>query len=163
MGLETSSTIIQTLIDNAGATTQSLGMGRVIGKIFAYLYFSESPRCMADMQRDLNISKGSASMNIRQLQDWSAVKKIDRPEQRKDFYVASDAFGRILKNAVADLVSAKMAAYRDILQEVQDELASVPDSLDEKIFLAERLARLDKFHDRVATTWDNPLVKALLR
>lgn len=163
MSLETNSTIIQKLIDNAGSTTQSLGMGRVIGKVFAYLYFSETPRCMTDMQRDLKISKGSASMNIRQLQEWRAIKKIERPEERKEFYVASESFGRIIKNAVADLVSTKMAAYRDILQDVQDELEAVPDSVGNKAFLAERLARLDIFHDRVATTWDNPLVKALLR
>ena len=163
MSVKTSSSIIQKLIENAGSTTQSLGMGRVIGKVFAYLYFSETPRCMTDMQRDLKISKGSASMTIRQLQDWHAIERVERVKERREFYVASQSFGRIVKNAVADLVSTKMTTYRHILADIQREVAEMPDCVDNKTFLKERLGRLNQFQDRVAATWDNPLVKALLR
>jgi DNA-binding transcriptional regulator GbsR (MarR family) len=48
--------IVHQFIEDAGKMTQSFGVGRVLGQIFAYLYFSQDPVSLADMQNSLGIS-----------------------------------------------------------------------------------------------------------
>ena len=106
------SSVVQRFIEDAGRLTQSLGFGRVIGQIYAYLYFSRTPRCLADLQNALGISKGSASMGVRQLEQWSAVSKVWVKGDRKDYYAANDWFGQILKSALVDTIGKKMEIGR---------------------------------------------------
>jgi DNA-binding transcriptional regulator GbsR (MarR family) len=89
--------ITRRFIEDAGNTTQALGVGRVIGQIFAYLYFSEESRTLDDMKGALGISKGSASMGVRQLEQWGAVQRVWVKGDRKDFYTANDYFGQIVR------------------------------------------------------------------
>ncbi|OVE74449.1 hypothetical protein BVX94_00240 [bacterium B17] len=117
--------IIHKFIEDAGNMTQSFGLGRAVGQIYAYLYFSENPRNLADMQGALGISKGSASTNVRQLEQWGAVKKVWIKGDRKDYYEASDWFGKILKNALQDTVGKKMKSYANLLQEVEQIVEAV--------------------------------------
>lgn len=155
--------VVKRLINDAGATTQSLGLGRVIGKIFAYLYFSRAPRCLGDMQRDLSISKGSASMGVRQLEQWEAVRKVNLAGDRKDYFEACTWFGRMIKRALADTFSAKMGSYRHMLEEARAELVPADKESEDEAFLRERLEHLQTFHDKIASFWNNPLVRTLLR
>ena len=46
--------VIRRFVEDAGNTTQSFGIGRVVGQIYAYLYFSPEPRSLADMQASLS-------------------------------------------------------------------------------------------------------------
>ena len=99
--------VVRRFIEDAGNASQSLGVGRVLGQIYAYLYFSASPRCLADLQNVLGISKGSASICVRQLEQWGAVRKIWVKGDRKDYYEANDWFGQILKNAAPEGVECR--------------------------------------------------------
>ena len=112
--------------------TQSLGLGRVVGQIYAYLYFSPEPRGLADMQHTLAISKGSASMGVRQLEQWGAVRQVWVRGDRKDYYEASDWFGRIIKSAVADTIGKKLGTYSTMLDEVEAELNTHPNEVESR-------------------------------
>jgi len=160
------STLVRRFIQDAGNATQSLGLGRAIGQIYAFLYFSPGPRNLGDMQHALGISKGSASMVVRQLEQWSAVRKVWVKGDRKDYYEASDWFGNILKHAVMDTVGKKLSAYSALLGEMENELSARTESGEEgreREFLKERMAKLRKFQKRAQGIFKNPLVKALLR
>jgi DNA-binding transcriptional regulator GbsR (MarR family) len=154
---------VRRLISDAGDTTQSLGLGRVIGKIFAYLYFSPTPRCLGDIHRDLAISKGSASMGVRQLEKWEAVRKVSFDGDRKDYFEACEWFGRIIKRALVDTFNAKMTAYEKMLDQVRGELAPPGAGSEYDAFLRGKIDRIQGFQHKVASFWDNPLVRALLR
>ena len=77
--------VVDKFIEDAGNLAQSFGLGRVVGQIYAYLYFSRTSKGLHDMQQDLHISKGSASMCVRQLEQWGAVSKIWIKGDRKDY------------------------------------------------------------------------------
>ncbi len=143
--------------------TQSLGLGRVVGQIYAYLYFSSGPRGLADMQHALGISKGSASMGVRQLEQWHAVKKVWVRGDRKDYYEANDWFGQIVKSAVADTIGKKLGAYSSLLDEVEGELASLDNGNGERDFLRGRIQHLRKFQKRAQGVWSSPLLKMLMK
>ena len=155
--------VVYQFIEDAGNATKSLGMGRVLGQIFAYLYFSQDPISLADMQDTLGISKGSASMGVRQLEKWGAVKKVWVKGDRKDYYIANDWFGRILKNAVMDTLSEKMESYASSLGSAEKSLDDLADGNGREKFIRDRLKHLGDFHDRVRGLVKNPLLQALFK
>ena len=155
-------------IEDAGNTTQALGVGRVIGQIFAYLYFSEEPRGLDDMKEALGISKGSASMGVRQLEQWGAVQRVWVKGDRKDYYTANDYFGQIVRNIATDLMGKRLAALGQSLDSAEIELNQYSPNNQQPItnstpFLKERVSRLRGFQQKVNKTWNNPIVKMMLK
>ena len=150
-------------IEDAGNTTQSFGLGRVIGQIYAYLYFSQQPRTLGDMQKALGISKGSASTGVRQLEQWEAVKRVWVRGDRKDYYEAIDWFGKILKNVAIDAVGKKLAASNSLLGEAEADLADDPEGDGEKEFIKDRIKQMRQFQKKLQSTWNSPVVKMLLK
>jgi len=152
--------ILKCLIQDGGNLSQSLGFGRVLGQIYAFLYFSREPRNLAEMQDALGISKGSASTVVRQLEQWNAVQKVWIKGDRKDYYKANDWLGQIIRNALVDTAARRLTAYSDMLGEMERDIEELADG--EKEFLKERVGHLRKFQARAQKLWENPLVKALL-
>ena len=154
--------VVRRFVQDAGNTAQSFGVGRIVGQIYAYLYFSAGPRALADLQEALGISKGSASMGVRQLEQWDAVRKVWVKGDRKDYYEANDWLGRILKNALIETVGQRMTAYESLLGEAGEHLATSEND-EAAAFVAERVAHLKRFHDRVRSVWNSPIVKTLTK
>jgi DNA-binding transcriptional regulator GbsR (MarR family) len=159
--------VIRKFIEDTGNTTQALGVGRVVGQIFAYLYFSEEPRTLDDMKEALGISKGSASMGVRQLEQWGAVQKIWVKGDRKDYYTANDYFGSIIRNILQDIMGKRLASMSALLADAEVQLSSASTTpqptTDNPLFLQGRVKRLREFQEKVNSTWNNPIVKLMLK
>ena len=154
--------VVDRFIADAGNLAQSFGLGRVVGQIYAYLYFSQVPKGLHDMQTDLHISKGSASMCVRQLEQWGAVSKVWVKGDRKDYYEANDWFGKVLKNILNDGITKRFANRDDFYESIESDLADLDGEASEG-FLRERIEHLRKFEVKVHRLWDNPVVKSLLK
>ena len=74
----------------------NLGLNRSVGQIYGLLYMSDKPLSLDTIVGKLKMSKGSVSMNIRELERWGAVKKIWVNGTRKDFYEANPDFINII-------------------------------------------------------------------
>jgi len=151
--------VVRRFIAEAGAASHSLGFGRVVGQIYAFLYFAEGPRSLNDLQEALGISKGSASMGVRQLEHWAAVTKVPIEGDRKDYYEASDSFAPIIRNAIADTVSTKMHAAAEVIGESLEQV----DAVDDDVYLRGRLEHLDAFRGRISQLWANPFLQHFLK
>jgi DNA-binding transcriptional regulator GbsR (MarR family) len=156
--------ITRRFIEEAGNTTQALGVGRVAGQVYAYLYFSAEPRSLDDMKEALGISKGGASMCVRQLEQWGAVQRVWVKGDRKDYYTANDYFGRLIRNLVQDVVGKRITAFTDLLDRADAELHSgqVPEQ-DNHRFLKDRIQRLRAFQHKAQGLWNNPIVKMMVK
>ena len=161
--------ITRRFIEDAGSTTQALGVGRVVGQIYAYLYFSESSRTLDDMKEGLGISKGSASTGVRQLEQWGAVQRIWVKGDRKDYYSANDYFGRIVRNIMFDVMGKRLGAMSQLLDDADAELNEVSASgkhlpiTNNPAFLRARVKRLREFQGKVHSVWNNPVVRNMLK
>jgi len=80
----------------AGELGLSLGLNRTVGQIYGVLYLSERHLSLDEIVGRLGISKGSVSLNIRELERWGAVRKIWVPGTRKDYYEACTDLAGIL-------------------------------------------------------------------
>lgn len=150
------------LIETAGHATQSIGIGRVIGQIYACLYLSSDAATLDDLVQTLRISKGSASMAVRRLADWGAVEKTVLDGDRKDYYRASERFGRIVRNAARDVVAGRIEAASRLLREVESRIDE--GEVDGgKAFMKRRVETIKHFEERMRSVWDNVFVGLLLR
>jgi DNA-binding transcriptional regulator GbsR (MarR family) len=161
--------LIRRFIEDAGSTTQALGVGRVVGQIYAYLYFSEPPRTLDDMKEELGISKGSASMGVRQLEQWGAIQRVWVKGDRKDYYSANDYFGRIVRNIMFDIMGKRLGSMSQLLDDADAELSdesaahhSSPITHNGE-FLRTRVKRLREFQEKMNKAWNNPIVKMMLK
>ena len=142
--------------------TQSLGFGRVVGQIYAYLFFSPTPRNLAHLQRALGISKGAASMCVRQLEQWGAVRKVWVKGDRKDYYEADLWFGNILKHALMEMVGKRLDGLSGMLSAADAELAASSNN-GELEFARDRIKRLRAFQAKASKAWNSPVMRMLLR
>lgn len=155
--------VVRRFVEDAGSLSQSLGVGRVIGQLYAYLYFSSDPRNLGQMQAALGISKGSASTAVRQLEQWGAVKKVWIKGDRKDYYTANDWLGGIFKNAVVDTVGKKLTTFSSLLDDINQELDSAAGGDGEGQFIRDRIEKLRAFQEKAQGLWQNPLIKLFMK
>ncbi|MBK8574376.1 MAG: hypothetical protein IPN90_01405 [Elusimicrobia bacterium] len=73
----------------AGELAESFSFNRSVGQIYGLLYLQESPLSLEDIGQRLSMSKGNASINIRLLESWGAVRPVSLVGSRKDFYEAN--------------------------------------------------------------------------
>ena len=158
--------IVRRMVEAAGHATQSMGLGRVLGQIFAWLYFSPEPQSLDDLTAALGISKGSASMGVRQLEQWNALEKVWVKGSRRDYYRAKDYFGSIVKSAVLDLVGKRMETSSSILREASAELqgkAEGGELSENDRFLRERIGKIVRFQEKAQGMWDSTILQMLLK
>ena len=157
----------QRFIETAGHFTQSLGAGRVLGQIFAHIYFSRDPQSLDDLTRKLEISKGSASMAVRQLEQWGALRRVWIKGDRKDYYVATDEFGRIIRKALLDMIGRKMETSDGLLEDsqalLQERMRNGKKADEGWAFIDDRVKKLQSFRDRAQGLWDSSILKMLLK
>lgn len=66
----------------------SWGISRTMAEVHALLYLSTDPLCTDQVMEDLSISRGNASMNLRELEHWGLVQRIHRRGDRKEYFQA---------------------------------------------------------------------------
>lgn len=150
-------------IDTAGQFTQSLGFGRNLGQIYAHVYLSRAPQTLDDLTRRLGISKGSASMSVRQLEAWNALRRVWVKGDRKDYYETTEEFGRIIRKALLDLVGQKMESADRLLRDAEHLLREQANGSEDAAFLRQRMARLRQFRQRAQGLWESPLIRLLFK
>jgi DNA-binding transcriptional regulator GbsR (MarR family) len=155
------------MIEAAGHATQSLGLGKVPGQIYAYLYMSREARSLNEITEALGVSKGSVSMCVRQLEQWTALEKIWVRGDRKDYYRARDSFGKIIKNALADLAGRRLASSGRLLDEVEKELGAGNGGMKRDVpqtqFIRDRVRHLREFQNKARGMWESAILQMLLR
>lgn len=152
-------------IETGGHITQSIGVGRVIGQVFAHIYFSPEAQTLDDLTQELSISKGAASMSVRQLEQWGALRQVWVKGERKDFYEASEDFGRIIRRALLDLIGRRMETADTLLEDAEQFAPPAKKRLKDadQEFMRHRIQKLRIFRDRAQYIWDSSIVKLLLK
>ncbi|MBA7597482.1 hypothetical protein ES703_04485 [subsurface metagenome] len=107
-------------IEGIGHLSSSLGFTKVMGQLYALLYLSDKPLSLDDMVKRLAISKGSASINIRELEEKGAVKRIWMKGSRRNFYEAETNLTKIVRNRITLSARWRMDEIRDIIQKSEE-------------------------------------------
>jgi DNA-binding transcriptional regulator GbsR (MarR family) len=71
-----------------GRMSSSWGINRTMAQIHALLFITGEALSADEIMERLQISRGNASMNLRDLMDWGIVRRFRRKGERKDIYVS---------------------------------------------------------------------------
>ena len=155
----------RSFIEAGGHTTQLFGLGRILGQLYALLYLSPRPLCLDEIVAELSVSKASVSTTVRQLERWTAVKRVWVRGDRRDFYEAETDFQSLLKHGVVATLRKKLETAGTQLAVVESCLAeagSNGDQAEEMEVIVTRLKKAKKFHGQISGLLGNPLVDHLL-
>lgn len=130
------------LSQSLGRLSDFWGFGKVIGMIYGWLYLSPKPLSLDDLVNELGVSKGSVSMNIRELERLGMVRPCIRPGERKDYYEAEIDFWKIIRTILRE---REKRAFDRALESVSEGLAEVEQSNDPDAEFYRR--RLKHMHD----------------
>ncbi|CAN1558278.1 COG1510 Predicted transcriptional regulators [Fimbriimonadaceae bacterium] len=81
-----------------GRMSSSWGINRTMAQIHALLFVTGIPLEVNEIMDRLQISRGNASMNLRELMDWGVVRRFRQPGDRKDTYITeTDPYQMIIR------------------------------------------------------------------
>jgi DNA-binding transcriptional regulator GbsR (MarR family) len=69
-----------------------------MAELHALLYTSAEPLCTDDVIEQLQISRGNASMNLRQLVDWELISRVHKRGDRKEYFVCETDVWEMFQN-----------------------------------------------------------------
>ncbi len=133
---------VQRFVEAWGAMGSLWGINRSVARVHALLMAHEEPLSLEQIADQLQMSKGNASMSLRELRTFGVVRQVEVPGDRRDFYVTEPdvwtMFFRILRErkrrefdpaleAIHRLVDAPGAtgAVRGRLEQMADLLTTL--------------------------------------
>jgi DNA-binding transcriptional regulator GbsR (MarR family) len=141
-----------------GRMSSSWGINRTMAQIHALLLSTGQPHSMDEIIDRLGISRGNASMSLRDLMDWGVVQRFRRPGDRKDIYECDadpwQVFARIVRERKRRELDPTREALREILARVPEDAASDgAESFRERVSgLLELFGLIDAVYDQVFRT-----------
>ena len=143
-------------IEGAGHLASTVGLSRVIGQLYAMLFLSNQPLCLDDMAERLKISKGNASVNIRELEKLGVVRKVWVKGSRRDFYEAELDLEKLIKNGIVaaakrrmDMILETVVGSENLIKEVKEMDGEEKKTAELYLKRLQSLKEIHKFAERV--------------
>lgn len=76
----------QLFIQRWGEMGANWGISRTMAEVHALLFVSPDPLCTDDVMAQLQVSRGNASMNLRQLVNWGLIYRVHLAGDRKEYF-----------------------------------------------------------------------------
>lgn len=93
------------------------GINRTMAQIHALLYAESEPLDTDAIMEKLDISRGNANMNLRNLVQWQLVHKVHFKGSRKDYYTAEKEVLNIIATIARERQQREVAPIRKNLEE----------------------------------------------
>lgn len=107
------SSVEQDLIEEFGNIYESYGLRRLQGLIVGLLLTKSEPVSLDDMVEILDRSKGPISISVRRLDDMDLVRKVEGPNNRRNYYASHpDIFFNNFKSNMATVRENRALAER---------------------------------------------------
>jgi len=111
-------------IDIVGELSRQFALSRIAGQIYGLLFISPEPLSLDFMTRKLRVSKGSVSMNIRELEKWGAVRKVWVKGSRKDYYKANLDTLNVMFNRLKIGLQFRLDEFIGRINELEDRIGA---------------------------------------
>lgn len=141
-------------ISTWGSLGSLWGINKAMAQIQALLFISTKALTTEEIMKELQISRGNTSMNVRQLIDWGIVTKELRPGERKEYFSTEKDVQELAR------IIAKERSRREIKPVIKalEEVSSIKD--DGSAATKELIKQTKALHD-LAHTANSILEKAV--
>lgn len=116
-------------LESVSRMCDAFGLNSFLAKLYAYLYLHANPTSLDEMAKALGVSKGSVSINIRELESLGAVKKIWMKGSRKDYYEAESDIKKVFTSKLRSAIQKRITEVSDMTREFNDIISSAEGEL----------------------------------
>lgn len=109
----------QQFISSWGAFGTHWGINRTMAQIHALLLTSAEPLTQDDMMEELNISRGNANMNIRELITWGLVERVLLPGERKEYFSAEKDMWKVIRLIARERKKRELEPMLELLDRLE--------------------------------------------
>lgn len=102
-----------------GAFGTHWGINRTMSQIHALLLVSPDPLSQDDIMAKLNVSRGNANMNIRELIDWGLVDRVIIPGERKEYFSAEKDIWKVSTQIVKERKKRELDPMLKLLDQLE--------------------------------------------
>jgi len=140
-------------IQTWGELGTNWGINRTMGHIHALLLISPELLSAEDIMEELQISRGNANMNLRNLLDWGLVYRRSKVGERKDFFTAEKVLWNVFRKTLEKRKTKELNPMLDMIKKISNVEANDPKS--------EEFNRFVKDLDSISSAADNALDKLI--
>ena len=154
---------LQRWVDTWGAMGVLWGINRSMARVHALLIGAGDPLTLDNIAEELGISRGNASMCLKELRGWRVIHRVHRPGDRRDYYVPEQDVWRMFFRIAAE---RKRREFDPALTAVREALGSAGEELSDPVRqrledMEQLLNALDRLGERFLQGED--AVRPLLR
>ncbi len=140
-------------IHEVGELAGSVGLSRSVGQIYALLYMRPDPVSLTDIADACQVSKGTASMSVRELERWDAARKVVVPGERGNYYEANPDIMEIVIGRIEDGMGRRLDNVDRVIEQAQDQIEEQdPENHD---YYHERLQEIDALAGKLRKVVNN--------
>lgn len=140
---------LNAFVESWGSMGALWGINRSMARIHALLLATREPLGLEEITDTLGISRGNASMCLKELRHWGVVRRVHLTGERRDFYIAEEDIWSMLFRIAAERKKREfdpaLSALRKVMDSTGEEDALVKSRLGE---LEEILRALDRVLQR---------------
>jgi len=82
--------VVDRFVEVWGAMGTAWGISQSVARVHALLIASDRPWCLDEIAERLRISRGNASMSLKELRGWGVIRRVARPGDRREFWTSDD-------------------------------------------------------------------------
>lgn len=110
----------QQFISSWGAFGTHWGINRTMAQIHALLLISPDPLTQDDLMEELNISRGNANMNIRELINWGLAERVILSGERKEYFTGEKDIWKVITQIVKERKKRELEPMMKLLDQLEE-------------------------------------------
>jgi DNA-binding transcriptional regulator GbsR (MarR family) len=118
--------LVQDFVEHWGLMARSWGINSTMGELFALLFISGGDWTADQLREALQISRGNASMNLRELITWGVVHRVHHQGERREFYKAEGDVWTLFRRILAERKRRELDPTLDLLEHTASRLEKIP-------------------------------------
>ena len=143
------------------------GINKAMAQIQALLFISTKPLSMEDIMRELKISRGNTSTNLRQLIDWGIVTKKLITGERKEYFATEKDVQELARHIAKERSRREIQPVIKILKEISsienDQTEKTKELIKQTKALHDLAETADAMLHKIVNQEQNWITKSLLK
>ncbi|HAI84238.1 MAG TPA: transcriptional regulator [Chitinophagaceae bacterium] len=146
-------------INSWGALGSQWGINRTMAQVHALLLVAAKPMSTDDVMAELNISRGNANMNLRELMDWNLVDKVLVSGDRKEYFTAEKDIWKVATAIMYQRKKRELDPMMKVLTQLSNVETSGAADAEEVAAFTKAVKDIKKFTEQADKTMDT-IIKA---
>ena len=108
-------------LNHWGIVGPQWGINRTMAQVHALLFISPEPITTDDIMEELQISRGNAHKNLKELINWGLIKTVIKKGDRKEYFQAEKDVMKMFKTIIKERQKREVAPALEVVKNCADK------------------------------------------